>query len=75
MTIWSAHEVCHSPMDTTVPVQHRTSLEEGYDAASYLFGYGGSGHGMSIALAVIVVYIFDNYALTWKWTRGFDHLK
>jgi hypothetical protein len=37
-------------MAATVPVQHRTLPEEGYDAASYLIGYGGSRHGICIAL-------------------------
>ena len=34
----------------TVLVQHRTLPEEGYDVASYLVGYGGSGDGICIAL-------------------------
>ena len=46
-------------MAATVPVQHRTLPEEGYDAASYLVGYGGSGHGICIALHC-------DLSLSWK---------
>jgi len=42
-------------MAATVLVHHRTLPEEGYDAASYLVGYGGSGHGICIALHCIVI--------------------
>jgi hypothetical protein len=35
---------------TTVLVQHHTLLEEGYDATSYLVGYGGSGHAYTLHL-------------------------
>ena len=37
-------------MVTTVLVQHRTLPEEGYDAASYLVGYEGSGHAYALHL-------------------------
>ena len=49
--------LCRRLLAVTVPVQHRTLPEEGYDAASYLVGYGGSGHGMCIALHCIVIYL------------------
>ena len=41
---------CRRLMAVTVLVQHHTLPEEGYNAASYLVGYGGSGHGICIAL-------------------------
>ena len=47
--------LCRHLLAATVPVQHRTLPEEGYDAASYLVGYGGSGHGICIALHCIVI--------------------
>jgi hypothetical protein len=51
---------CRRIFAATVPVQHRMLPEEGYDATSYLVGYGGSGHGICIAFALIVVlYISD----------------
>jgi hypothetical protein len=51
---------CRRIFTVTVPVQHRTLPEEGYDAASYLVGYGGSGHDICIAFALIVIlYISD----------------
>ena len=37
-------------MVTTVPVQHPTLPKEGYDAASYLVGYEGSGHAHALDL-------------------------
>ena len=37
-------------MVMTVPVQQRTLPEEGYDAASYLVGYEGSGHAYALHL-------------------------
>ena len=37
-------------MVTTIPVQHHTLPEEGYDAASYLVGYEGSGHAYALHL-------------------------
>ena len=37
-------------MVMTVPVQHRTLPEEGYDATSYLVGYEGSGHAYALHL-------------------------
>jgi hypothetical protein len=46
---------CRRIFVATVPVQHHTLPEEGYDAASYLVGYGGSGHGICIAFVLIVV--------------------
>ena len=42
--------LCRRLLAATVPVQHRTLPEEGYDVASYLVGYGGSGDGICIAL-------------------------
>jgi hypothetical protein len=45
---------CCRLFSATVPIQHRTLPEEGYDAASYLVGCGGSGHGICIAFALIV---------------------
>jgi len=41
---------CRRLLAATVPVQHRTLPEEGYDAASYLIGYGGSGHAYALHL-------------------------
>jgi hypothetical protein len=41
---------CRRLLAATVPVQHRTLPEEGYDAASYLVGYGGSGHAYALHL-------------------------
>ena len=49
---------CRRLMAAIVSVQHRTLPEEGYDAASCLVGYGGSGHGICIALTFILTYIF-----------------
>ena len=37
-------------MVMTVLVHHHTLPEEGYDAASYLVGYGGSGHAYALHL-------------------------
>ena len=37
-------------MVMTVPVQHRMLPEEGYDAASYLVGYEGSGYAYALHL-------------------------
>jgi hypothetical protein len=37
-------------MVTTVPVQHRTLPEEGYDAAPYLVGYAGRRHAYALHL-------------------------
>ena len=37
-------------MVTTVLVQHRTLPKEGYDAASYLVRYEGSGHAYALHL-------------------------
>jgi hypothetical protein len=34
----------------TVPIEHRTLSEEGYDVASYLVGYGGNGHAYTLHL-------------------------
>jgi hypothetical protein len=42
--------LCRRLLTTTIPVQHRTLPEEGYDAASYLVGYGGSGHTYALHL-------------------------
>ena len=42
--------LCRRLLAATVPVQHRTLPEEGYDVASYLVGYGGNGDGICIAL-------------------------
>jgi hypothetical protein len=51
---------CRRLLAATVLVQHPTLPEEGYNAASYLVGYGGSGHDICIAFALIVVlYISD----------------
>ena len=47
--------LCRCLLAATVPVQHRMLPEAGYDAASYLVGYGGSGHGICIALWFIFV--------------------
>jgi hypothetical protein len=44
---------CRRLLAATVPVHHCTLPEEEYDAASYLVGYGGSGHGICIAFMVI----------------------
>jgi hypothetical protein len=41
---------CRRLLAVTVPVQHHTLPEEGYDAASYLVGYGGSGHAYALHL-------------------------
>ena len=54
--------LCRRLLAATVPVQHRTLPEEGYDAASYLVGYGGSGHGICIALhASWFIFVMDVY--------------
>ena len=42
--------LCRRLLAATVPVQHHTLPEEGYNVASYLVGYGGSGDGICIAL-------------------------
>ena len=42
--------LCRRLLATTVPVQHHTLPEEGYDAASYLVGYEGSGHAHALDL-------------------------
>jgi hypothetical protein len=41
---------CHRLLAMTILVQHRRFPEEGYDAASYLVGYGGSGHAYALHL-------------------------
>jgi len=41
---------CRRLLAATVLVQHRTLPKEGYDAASYLVGYGGSGHVYALHL-------------------------
>ena len=41
---------CRRLLATTIPVQQRTLPEEGYDAASYLVGYGGNGHAYALHL-------------------------
>ena len=51
--------LCRRLLAATVTVQHCTLPEEGYDAASYLVGYGGSGHGICIALHC-------DLSLSWK---------
>jgi hypothetical protein len=58
---------CRRFLAVTVPVQHRTLPEEGYDETSYLVGYGGSGHGMCIAFAFMVTYILKYWTFTWMW--------
>jgi len=58
-------------MAATVPVQHRTLPEEGYDAASYLVGYGGSGHVICITFAFMVIYILKHWTCFFKmWISG-----
>ena len=52
-------------MAATVPVQHRTLPEEGYNAASYLIGYGGSGHVICITFAFMVTYILNYWTFFW----------
>jgi hypothetical protein len=42
--------LCRRLLATTVPVQHCMLLEKGYDVASYLVGYGGSGHAYALHL-------------------------
>ena len=42
--------LCRHLLAATIPVQHRTLPEEGYDAASYLVGYEGSGHAYALHL-------------------------
>ena len=58
---------CRRLMVATVPVQHHTLPEEGYNAASYLVGYGGSGHGIWIALHslwfIIVMKVYMRFSL------------
>jgi hypothetical protein len=44
-------------MITIIPVQHRTLPEEGYDAASYLVGYEGSGHAYALHLHSLKFYV------------------
>jgi hypothetical protein len=50
---------CHRIFATTVPVQHRTLPEEGYDAASYLVGYGGSDMAFTLHLHSLWFFIFQ----------------
>ena len=50
-------------MVTTVLVQHHTLQEEGYDAASYLVGYGGSGHAYASHLHLLRFICFE--VLSW----------
>ena len=42
--------LCRRLLAATVPVQHRTLPEEGYDATSYLVGYEDSGHAYALHL-------------------------
>ena len=53
--------LCRRLLAATVPVQHRTLPEDGYDAASYLVGYRGSGHGICICIA-----LHCDLSLSWK---------
>jgi hypothetical protein len=42
--------LCRRLLAATIPVQHCILPEEGYDAASYLVGYGGNGHACTLHL-------------------------
>ena len=72
--------LCRRFLAATVPVQHRMLPEEGYDAASYLVGYGGSGHGICIALHCIVIYLCHGsvflrlFSIVLKFISGFGYL-
>ena len=50
---------CRRLLATTIPVQQRTLPEEGYDAASYLVGYGGSGHAYALYLQTLRFTCFE----------------
>ena len=50
---------CRRLLAATVTVQHRTLPEEGYDAASYLIGYGGSGHAYALYLQTLRFTCFE----------------
>jgi hypothetical protein len=43
----------------TVPVQHHTLPEEGYDATSYLVRYGGSGYAYALHLHFLRFICFE----------------
>ena len=77
--------LCRRLLAATIPVQHRTLPEDGYDAASYLVGYGGSGHGICIALHCIalhciVIYLCHGsvflrlFSIVLKFISGFGYL-
>jgi hypothetical protein len=42
--------LCRCLLAVTVPVEHRMLPKEGYNVASYLVGYGGSGHAYALQL-------------------------
>jgi hypothetical protein len=42
--------LCRRLLAVTVSVEHRMLPEEVYNAASYLVGYGGSGHAYALHL-------------------------
>ena len=48
-------------MAVTVPIQHRTLSEEGFDVASYLVGYGGSGHTYALHLHSLSLWVLKFY--------------
>jgi len=53
--------LCHRLLTTTVLVQHRTLSEEGFDVASYLVGYGGSGHAYALHLHSLSLLVLKFY--------------
>jgi hypothetical protein len=57
--------LCRRLLAITIPVQHRMLPKEGYDAASYLVGYGGSGHACALHLHYLrFILIYEILILT-----------
>jgi len=64
-------------MVATVPVQHRTLPEEGYDAALHIVVCKGSGHGICIhmhssKLITCVCYLSMKIYCSWNALEGID---
>jgi hypothetical protein len=60
--------LCRRLLAATVPVQHCTLPEEGYDVASYLVGYGGSGHAYALHCTLWGLFILKFYVgIKWIW--------
>ena len=56
-----SYGLCRRLMAVTVPIQHRTLSEEGFDVASYLVGYGGSGHTYALHLHSLSLWVLKFY--------------